>query len=418
MNLLATTGRRRRLAAAAALCLAALAAIVFGVGPATAQGTLRIDREGTTSRGWQIGLSERFGGCIATTTYTDQTTVWVGLTGESSTAFLAFTNPNWASLEKNREYALQLRGASRNWNGRFVGFEQTDSEKGLVLFGLRKEFILEIARSAGIDVIFERRAIARLSMSGSLSAIETMLVCHQEFAFDPKARDGQQPTRTPRNNEPPRQGEARAPGLTTGTGFFVSPEGHVLTNQHVVENCTSASVIRPGNPPVRANVVGRDPVNDLALLTTGLRPERVPSLSTRVRMGESIYAYGFPLSGLLATTGNFTIGNVSALAGLRDDTRMLQHSAPTQPGNSGGALVDERGNVVGVIVSKLNVLALAQRNQDIAQNVNFAIRAGVASNFLEANGLTVTMRPSEEKLEPSTLADQARDFTVQVVCDR
>ncbi|MBN8938831.1 MAG: trypsin-like peptidase domain-containing protein [Rhizobiales bacterium] len=386
--------------------------------PADAQALLRIDRENTAIRGWQIGLSERFGGCVATTRYTDQTTVWLGFTGENSTAFLAFTNPNWASIEKNREYTLTFRAATgRNWDGRFAGFEQTADEKGLVAFGLRREFILDLARSAGIQVIFERRSIARLSLNGSLGAIEGVLLCHRQFAFNPKQGENRQ-TRVPPAGDRPREGGSRPRGMSTGTGFFVSQSGHVLTNHHVVEDCTDMSVTRLGAPPVPATLVGRDPVNDLALLTTGITPARVPAFSPRVRVGESVYIYGFPLAGLLATAGNFTIGNVSALAGLRDDTRMLQHSAPTQPGNSGGALVDERGNVVGVIVSKLNVLALAQRNQDIAQNVNFAIRSGVATNFLEVNGVTNAGRASEQKLDPATLADQSRDFTVQVICNR
>ncbi|QCI63779.1 S1C family serine protease [Phreatobacter stygius] len=402
----------------AALCLFLGLVFCLVIRPAEAQPMLRIDRENASVRGWQIGLSERFGGCVATTRYTDQTTVWLGFTGEDNTAFLAFTNPNWASIEKNKEYTLVFRAATgRNWSGRFAGFEQTADEKGLVGFGLRREFILDLARSAGIQIVFERRPIARLSLSGSLSAIEGVLLCHRQFAFNPKAGEDRQ-TRLPPSNERPRDGASRRPGMSTGTGFFVSRDGHVLTNHHVVESCTDVSVTRLGAPPVPATVVGRDPVNDLALLATGMTPARVPSFSPRVRVGESVYIYGFPLAGLLATAGNFTIGNISALAGLRDDTRMLQHSAPTQPGNSGGALIDERGNVVGIIVSKLNVLALAQRNMDIAQNVNFAIRAGVATNFLDVNGVAGSERPSEQKLDPATLADQSREFTLQVICNR
>ncbi|MGL4286896.1 MAG: S1C family serine protease [Phreatobacter sp.] len=397
--------------ARAVVCLAF--GFVLGLGARSAeaqappQAALRIDRENVTIRGWDVGLNERFGGCVATTRYTDETTVWIGFTGNGDSAFFAVTNPNWASLERSREYALSFRAASgRRWNGRFVGFEQLPGEKGLAAFGLRKAFIVDLALSEGIEVIFEGRPITRLSLDGSSAAIEGIVTCHQQFAFNPRQADG-------------RSARASLPrGMTTGTGFFVSQAGHVLTNHHVVEDCANVTVSRAGETTMQASVIGRDPVNDLALLSTSATPLRVPPFSPRVKVGESAYIYGFPLTGILATAGNFTIGNISALAGLRDDTRMLQHSAPTQTGNSGGALIDERGNVVGVIVSKLNVLALAQRNLDIAQNVNFAIRAGIATNFLEVNGITNTDRPSDEKLDPATLAEQSREFTVQVVCNR
>ncbi|MGI8568125.1 MAG: S1 family peptidase, partial [Methylocella sp.] len=69
-----------------------------------------------------------------------------------------------------------------------------------------------------------------------------------------------------------------------------------------------------------------------------------------------VAAFGFPLAGLLATSGNFTLGNVTAVAGLGDDTRILQISAPVQPGSSGGPLLDYSGNVVGVVEGKLNAI--------------------------------------------------------------
>ncbi len=86
-----------------------------------------------------------------------------------------------------------------------------------------------------------------------------------------------------------------------------------------------------------------------------------------------------------------TVGNVSAVAGLGDDTRYLQISAPIQPGNSGGPVLDENGNVVGVVVSKLNVLKVASAINDVPQNVNFAIKASVLNNFFGSDGyLTAT----------------------------
>jgi len=174
--------------------------------------------------------------------------------------------------------------------------------------------------------------------------------------------------------------------VSQGTGFFVSSDGYAITNAHVVDGCSAVRVISGLSVQVLSRVVARDAQNDLAILKIETKPEVSAALRTGVRIGESVSAFGFPLAGLLATGGNFTTGNVSAVAGLGNDTRFLQISAPVQPGNSGGPLLDQSGNVVGVVASKLNVLRLATATNDVAQNVNFAIKASVLTNFLEANG--------------------------------
>jgi serine protease Do len=136
-------------------------------------------------------------------------------------------------------------------------------------------------------------------------------------------------------------------------------------------------------------------------------------------LGEGVAVFGYPLSGLLSSGGNFTLGNVTALAGLRDDTRILQISAPVQPGNSGGPLLDDSGAVVGIIVAKLNAMMLAIATDDLAQNVNFAIKANVAESFSDAQGIPVQVStPGGLPLPPADLADKAKAITVRVKCMR
>ncbi len=169
----------------------------------------------------------------------------------------------------------------------------------------------------------------------------------------------------------------------------MSSQGHVLTNHHVIESCSDNIVVAlEGSTSQSARVIGRDSKNDLALLTTtGLKPSAVPNLRMGARLGESVFVYGFPLAGLLASSGNFTIGNITAVAGLGDDTTMIQMSAPVQPGNSGGPVLDQNGNVIAVVVSKLNALRIAKVTSDIPQNVNFAIKSLIAMSFLEAGNV-------------------------------
>jgi S1-C subfamily serine protease len=151
--------------------------------------------------------------------------------------------------------------------------------------------------------------------------------------------------------------------------LFVSSDGHIVTNAHVVAGCRSIGVASGFSTATAVQVLARDTANDLALLKSDLRPNATVSLRSGVRVGEDIAAFGFPLSGLLSSSGNFTLGNVSSAAGIGDDTRFLQITSPVQPGNSGGPLVDVNGNVVGVVVSKLDAIKLASFTDDIAQNV-------------------------------------------------
>jgi hypothetical protein len=165
-------------------------------------------------------------------------------------------------------------------------------------------------------------------------------------------------------------------------------------------------------------LIASDDKNDLAVLS-GL-----PSLSSvavfrdlpPVRAGEAVVAMGYPLSGLLAATANLSSGNVSALAGLRDDPRYLQISAPVQPGNSGGPLLDSSGHLIGVVTAKLNAALVAAFTGDIPQNVNFALKAEVARAFLDTKGIAYRKTRSDKNLSPADVGDIARPFTVQIEC--
>jgi hypothetical protein len=202
------------------------------------------------------------------------------------------------------------------------------------------------------------------------------------------------------------------PQMSVGTGFFVASDGAILTNSHIVNSCTSIMVGQPGQQMQTAQLVGRDLINDLALLRSSLKPQSEPALRTNVRLGEAIAVYGFPLLNVLPTSGNFTTGNITATAGLLDDSRMLQISAPIQPGNSGGPVVDAYGNVVGIV--------RAQLKPGMAQNVNFAIRASVGIMFLERYSVatTVAVAKAGEALSPADLAERAQQIALVVMCNR
>lgn len=229
------------------------------------------------------------------------------------------------------------------------------------------------------------------------------------------------PTIEPRPSAPSRAPAPAAPrGQTsTGTGFYVSEEGQLVTNAHVVDKCETIIVRYAQDLPRKGRILSRDTINDLALLATDHPAPAVAAFRPGVRMGEYAAVFGYPLTGILTSSGNFTQGSVTALAGLGDDTRMLQISAPVQPGNSGGPLLDEAGHVVGVVVSKLNALKVAAATDDLAQNVNFAIKTSVVQGFLEAQGIQLKIAaPGAATLKPPDIADRAKSFSALVVCEQ
>lgn len=204
--------------------------------------------------------------------------------------------------------------------------------------------------------------------------------------------------------------------VSSGSGFYVTADGHLITNFHVVDGCQR---LARGDGTELA-LVASDPANDVALLkgpavfdAAQLRP------SPEARQGEDVLTYGFPLQGMLSSSGQLNAGMVSALAGLRDNAAQLQIDVPVQPGNSGGPLLDRRGHVVGVVVAKLNALRVAQITGDIPQNINFAIKLAPVLALLDAQRIAYRVGDGAARtLSNLEIADAARAFTTAIWCQR
>ncbi|HWK43656.1 MAG TPA: tetratricopeptide repeat-containing serine protease family protein [Stellaceae bacterium] len=208
-------------------------------------------------------------------------------------------------------------------------------------------------------------------------------------------------------------------GGGTGTGFVVGDKGEVLTNAHVAGDCSTITLHLAGGVSAPATALAIDRVNDLALLSPALGT--LPRLAFRdglPRAGEGVVSVGFPLGSMLATDGNVTTGNVTALAGLRNDPRMLQTTAPVQPGNSGGPLVDLSGNVIGVVSSELVPFKVTRGVAITPQNVNFAIKAEIVRIFLDQYKVSYTTTASGKDRSAADIAEQVKRSTVVVECRR
>lgn len=176
----------------------------------------------------------------------------------------------------------------------------------------------------------------------------------------------------------PEQPPAARQIMGYGTGFFVTDDGYLLTNHHVVDGASHISVKLDGKTSI-ARVIKVDKKNDLAVLKVDGKFSALPLIeSHNVKLGDNVFTMGFPRPEVQGKRVKLTSGRINCLAGLMDDAHNFQHSTPIQPGNSGGALVDNNGNVVGVIVSRLRA-----RGDDLPQNVNYAVKSSTVMNFLK-----------------------------------
>jgi serine protease Do len=179
-----------------------------------------------------------------------------------------------------------------------------------------------------------------------------------------------------------------------GSGFVISPEGEVLTCAHVVTGQSNATIWVEGTRyPCR--VLDSDTNLDLALLMVqGYHP---PFHALRLEpgnnysLGENVYTMGFPMVDVLGVSPRLNNGLINAKVGMNDDTNFVQISAPVQPGNSGGPLMNANGEVIGVVSSTLNPLSVLLRTGGaLPQNVNFAIKLATVRRFLAAANVTLS----------------------------
>ena len=134
---------------------------------------------------------------------------------------------------------------------------------------------------------------------------------------------------------------------------------------------------------IPAKAVKVDAANDLALLKAEGRFAALPVVASRtMRLGGTVATVGFPNIGLQGFAPKLAKGEIASLSGAGDDARYFQISVPVQPGNSGGALVDERGNVVGVVAAKLSASAALKATGALPENVNYAIKSSYLLSFL------------------------------------
>lgn len=336
--------------------------------------------------------------------------------GEPPTEFFVFVDPasvarygNIARARVLHSYARPVAGSAAT-----ISFQQFDCAARTL-------------QATAMDRFSDSEATLRISSSNltgqllpvaprSLGEVLFNSVCVGRFARG--TGTGGAPTATARPPAAAQPGGAAPttpPRASTGSGIAIAT-GLVLTNAHVVARCGSVEVTHQGRR-LPASIRQRDERQDLALLAAADLPEMpYPALRQQANVGEAVMVAGYPLAGLLSSDLIVTDGIVNALSGIGDRDSHLQMSAAVQPGNSGGPLLDRGGNLVGVVVAKLNALATMVVTGDLPQNVNFAIKPERVSAFLQGHGVQPRAATAVAALDTQQVAAAARGFTVKVDC--
>ena len=221
------------------------------------------------------------------------------------------------------------------------------------------------------------------------------------------------------------------PSKEIGSGFYVSKFRHIVTNQHVVNQCKKITVGDSISSQIPADLIASDKRNDLAILQTismemasadtksfvqKLAVQIVPIISgglmrsEDVRGGEEILVAGYPLGDMVSDTIKVTRGIVSATKGIDNDVSLFEIDAVIRKGNSGGPIYDKRGNIVGVAVSRLNV--------NRTDTINFGIKGSTVKQFLSAHDIPTKWSNRNKDLTSKDIYKIASKQTVMIVCHR
>ena len=208
----------------------------------------------------------------------------------------------------------------------------------------------------------------------------------------------------------------RDPKEWSGTGFALN-NGYVVTNYHVIENAKSISIkgIKGDfTSKYNATIIATDKYNDLALLQIsdnsfkgfGSIPYNVKTSVSDV--GEDVFVLGYPLTSTMGDEIKLTTGVISSKTGFQGDVSLYQISAPIQPGNSGGPLFDNKGNIIGIVNAK---------HKD-AENVGYAIKMSYLKNLIESS-ISDSILPNNNQIAGYPLTEKVKNlknYVFLIIC--
>jgi S1-C subfamily serine protease len=390
-----------------ALASTLLSSDAFAAGPF---GTIHVGNWGGGA--YTNDTTGAFSHCAASANYLNGVSLGLSQNAEG-TWNIGFASPTW-NLPEGQSSPVDLTFDGKS---QFRVFTTSTHQKLITailpapaLSALRKSHLMVAGSSSEHPVQFD------LGMVGKLVPI--IANCVEQMKANGVASAGNFSIRAVAKTEAETPSGSEKLIDVTGTGFVISSEGHIVTNNHVISECVGdihGNLV--GQSAAKLRVVSTDATNDLALLqATGNFKEIATIRTTAVHSGDSVVVIGFPFHGLLTSDFTVTTGIISSLAGLFNDTRFLQISAPVQPGNSGGPLLDTSGTIIGVVAEKLNALKVARATGEIPENINFAIKTGALRDFLDNSVVSYRTSTSAVEIKAADIANAARAYTMLISC--
>ena len=219
---------------------------------------------------------------------------------------------------------------------------------------------------------------------------------HPKKKSKPKKKE---PKSTPDDN--------KVVAASMGSGFFVTRAGHLVTNYHVIEECNAVKTNILGKE-VRTDIIAVDKTNDLAIIKAEMKPSKVfPVSNEDVSLMQDVIVAGFPLGKRVSSAIKIHKGSVTALAGFGDNYSNFQTDATINQGNSGGPIMTQKGNVVGVAVQ----LIAAEH----AQNVFFGVKSSTLKTFANANSINF-LPPNNREMSNAELGKLITEVTLFLEC--
>jgi|GEM_PF-671067 len=210
---------------------------------------------------------------------------------------------------------------------------------------------------------------------------------------------------------------------SSGTGFFVSRQGHIVTNAHVLKACKKIYVGGTDISPSLARIVKHDESLDLAILKTNIRPPRIAFLrspQSQLQVGDNVMVLGYP--GESAKTGKTVVkySKVKNMLGPLGSKNHIQFNNVSAQGNSGGPLLDFSGNVIGVVTAKAAIYESRGSSQQkkLVATTDVAISLNALRNYLKRHSILYYPRDSVMQLPTGRMEKQAKSFTVSITCEQ
>jgi S1-C subfamily serine protease len=208
--------------------------------------------------------------------------------------------------------------------------------------------------------------------------------------------------------------------VKSGSGFIFHPDGYILTNNHVVADSTEQVVVLSNGNRLPAKVVATDAKTDIALLK--IPGSNFPTLpigeSRKISVMDTVLAMGFPMSSTIGYDVSAYDGKVNAIR-QSETTPLFQIDANINPGNSGGPLLNDLGEVIGIVVSKINAIQLAKTMGAIPERINFAIPIDEARSMIRMaypSGYTPPHR--SVPLRDQEIFAESKDATVLILAPK